>query len=50
MASGGVRQCIRDVTPYLLYLMLVATLGPLQFGFHLVCHLAFPDTYFPPTD
>lgn len=36
MASAGLRQCIRDVTPYLLYLILVATLGPLQFGFHLV--------------
>ena len=27
---------LRDVTPYLVVLMLVSTLGPLQFGFHLV--------------
>jgi hypothetical protein len=27
---------LRDVTPYLLLLMLISTLGPLQFGFHLV--------------
>ncbi|KAK0653092.1 major facilitator superfamily domain-containing protein [Cercophora newfieldiana] len=26
---------LRDVTPYLLLLMLISTLGPLQFGFHL---------------
>jgi hypothetical protein len=36
MASAGIRQCIRDVTAYLLYLIFVAALGPLQFGFHLV--------------
>ncbi|KAH8601742.1 general substrate transporter [Bisporella sp. PMI_857] len=35
MASGGVKQCVRDVTPYLLFLIFVSTLGPLQFGFHL---------------
>ncbi|RDW82895.1 hypothetical protein BP5796_04386 [Coleophoma crateriformis] len=35
MASTGLRQCVRDVTPYLLLLILVSTLGPLQFGFHL---------------
>lgn len=37
MALGGVRQCIRDVTLYLIFLIAVTTLGPLQFGFHLVC-------------
>ncbi|TVY93881.1 putative metabolite transport protein [Lachnellula willkommii] len=35
MASGGVRQCIRDVTLYLVFLIFISTLGPLQFGFHL---------------
>ena len=29
-------QFIRDVTLYLVYLIFVTTLGPLQFGFHLV--------------
>lgn len=35
MPSSGVRQCIRDVTLYLVYLIFIPTLGPLQFGFHL---------------
>ena len=35
MASAGVRQCIRDVTLYLVLLIFVSTLGPLQFGYHL---------------
>ncbi|KAL2074165.1 hypothetical protein VTL71DRAFT_7943 [Oculimacula yallundae] len=35
MASSGVRQCIRDVTLYLVYLIFISTLGPLQFGYHL---------------
>ncbi|THV45649.1 hypothetical protein BGAL_0465g00120 [Botrytis galanthina] len=35
MASGGMRQCIQDITPYLLFLIFISTLGPLQFGFHL---------------
>ena len=26
----------RDITAYLLFLMLVSTLGPLQFGYHIV--------------
>jgi len=29
------RQCIRDVTFYLVFLIFISTLGPLQFGFHL---------------
>ena len=29
-------SALRDVTPYLLVLIVVSTLGPLQFGFHLV--------------
>jgi hypothetical protein len=37
MASGGIRQCLRDVTLYLVFLMSIITLGPLLFGFHLVC-------------
>jgi hypothetical protein len=36
MASTSLRQRIRDVTLYLVYLIFVTTLGPLQFGFHLV--------------
>lgn len=36
MASNGVRQCVQDVTLYLVFLIAITTLGPLQFGFHLV--------------
>lgn len=35
-SSGGLRQCVRDVSPYLLLLVIISTFGPLQFGFHLV--------------
>ncbi|KAK0101301.1 hypothetical protein ONS95_006478 [Cadophora gregata] len=35
MASAGIRQCVRDVTLYLVYLIFISTLGPLQFGYHL---------------
>ncbi|KAI1501329.1 general substrate transporter [Biscogniauxia marginata] len=35
MASSGLRQCVRDVSPYLILLLSISTLGPLQFGFHL---------------
>ncbi|KJZ71176.1 hypothetical protein HIM_09431 [Hirsutella minnesotensis 3608] len=35
MAGHGLRQCLREVTAYLLLLVAVSTLGPLQFGFHL---------------
>ena len=31
------RTWLRDLTPYFLYILFVATLGPLLFGFHLVC-------------
>lgn len=34
-----------DITPYLLYLLAISTLGPLQFGFHLVSHI---DPLSPP--
>ena len=30
------RTWFQDITPYFVYLLLVATLGPLLFGFHLV--------------
>lgn len=30
------RSLLRDTTGYLWYLLLVTTIGPLQFGFHLV--------------
>jgi hypothetical protein len=31
------RTWLSDLTPYFLYLLFVSTLGPLLFGFHLVC-------------
>lgn len=34
MAPGGSTRS--QVTPYLIYLVFIATLGPLQFGYHLV--------------
>ena len=39
MARGGEplhRALIQDTTAYLCYILLVAAVGPLQFGFHLV--------------
>ena len=36
MAGHGMRQCIRDITGYLIIIIAIATLGSLQFGFHLV--------------
>ena len=30
------RTWFRDLTPYFLYVLFIATLGPLLFGFHLV--------------
>lgn len=43
MAQGEpmTRSFFRDTTAYFCYLLLVATIGPLQFGFHLVCDAAF---------
>ncbi|POR38066.1 Putative metabolite transport protein [Tolypocladium paradoxum] len=35
MAGRGMRQCLRDVTFYLVLVIAIATLGSLQFGFHL---------------
>ncbi|KAI1178562.1 general substrate transporter [Nemania sp. FL0916] len=35
MASSTLRQWMRDVSPYLLLLVTISTLGPLQFGFHI---------------
>ncbi|KAH8671681.1 major facilitator superfamily domain-containing protein [Xylariales sp. PMI_506] len=35
MAPSGLRQCVRDISPYLLLLIGVSTLGSLQFGLHL---------------
>lgn len=34
--ASGLRQCMRDVSPYLLLLIAISTFGPLQFGLHLV--------------
>lgn len=36
MSSGGLRQCVRSVTPYLILIVAISALGPLQFGLHLV--------------
>ncbi|KAK9793661.1 putative General substrate transporter [Seiridium cardinale] len=33
--ASGFRQFVRDISPYLILLIVVSTLGPLQFGFHL---------------
>ncbi len=33
-------SALGNVTPYLVVLVIVATLGPLQFGFHLVSRSA----------
>ncbi|CAM1509386.1 Fc.00g031250.m01.CDS01 [Cosmosporella sp. VM-42] len=35
MAGHGLRQCLHDITAYLILLVTVSTLGSLQFGFHL---------------
>ncbi|KAH8807998.1 general substrate transporter [Xylogone sp. PMI_703] len=35
MAASGLRQCLRDVTFYLVSIIAVSTLGSLLFGFHL---------------
>ncbi len=34
--ASGLRRFAQDVSPYLLLLIAITTLGPLQFGFHLV--------------
>lgn len=36
MPSTDLQQVVRDVSSYLILLILISTLGPLQFGFHLV--------------
>jgi hypothetical protein len=36
MAGQGMREAFRDITLYLIILIAVSTLGPLQFGLHLV--------------
>lgn len=36
MAGQGLRQYLNDVSPYLILLIAVSTLGSLQFGYHLV--------------
>ena len=33
---AGLRQCLHDVTFYLVVLVVFSALGPLQFGYHLV--------------
>lgn len=43
MAQGEpmTQSLLRDTTAYLCYILLATTIGPLQFGFHLVCKTAF---------
>lgn len=36
MAGRAMRQCLHDVSAYLILLVSVSTLGPLQYGFHIV--------------
>lgn len=36
------RAWFSNLTGYFVYILLVATLGPLLFGFHLVCRHASP--------
>lgn len=36
MAGEGTGRGLRDITFHLIALLVIATLGPLQFGFHLV--------------
>ena len=36
MSLARVQPCLRNITPYLAFLIIVVSLGPLQFGFHLV--------------
>ncbi|TWU71366.1 hypothetical protein ED733_001015 [Metarhizium rileyi] len=35
MAGRGIRQCLHDITGYLVVLIVITTLASLQFGFHL---------------
>ncbi|KFY07368.1 hypothetical protein V492_07200 [Pseudogymnoascus sp. VKM F-4246] len=44
MASSGARQCVHNLTPYIVFLMSIITLGPLLFGFHLA-ELNAPEDY-----
>ncbi|KFX88294.1 hypothetical protein V490_07734 [Pseudogymnoascus sp. VKM F-3557] len=44
MASPGIRQCVKNLTPYLVFMMSIITLGPLLFGFHLA-ELNAPEDY-----
>lgn len=39
------RTWFSNLTPYFIYILLVATLGPFLFGFHLVSHYPMPASY-----
>lgn len=43
MAGRSIGQVMRAVTPYLMLLLFVATIGSLQFGFHLVSRRRRPS-------
>lgn len=43
-ATMDPRSWVKDLTPYFMYLLLVATVGPLLFGFHLVHSILDPET------
>jgi len=36
------RTWFRDLTPYFIYVLIISTIGPLLFGFHLVCKRRVP--------
>ena len=42
-ATMDPRSWLKDLTWYFMYLMVVSTLGPLQFGYHLVRRFASPS-------
>lgn len=42
MATSGDYSWMRNITPYLVFIVFVTTIGPLQFGYHMV-RLTLPD-------
>lgn len=47
--SGSLRQRLQGVSVYLVALVVIATLGPLQFGYHLVSPNRAQPARAPPT-
>jgi len=46
---SSLRSSVQELTGYFLYLLLVSTLGPLLFGFHLVCFQTLADANWYPS-